>query len=135
MLRTGNKSSGFTLIEVMVTTAVLSLSLVLIYQAFFISLDSFSYCADYLDVVSWADEKLWQAQNSLTHNGTLDPTAAHGEFINKNKKFEWVLSNELLDETGRLYQLNLDLLWRQGKRNIKFSRTAYAIYEKNETEQ
>ena len=72
------KKKGFTLIEVMVTTAVLSLSMVLIYQAFFISLDSFNYCADYLDVVSWADEKLWQAQDSVTHNGTLNPIGAYG---------------------------------------------------------
>jgi hypothetical protein len=116
----------------MVATAVLSFSVVMIYQAFFTLLDSFSYCVDYLDVVCWADEKLWTAQDSLTHNGSLSPIETRGEFININKKFEWVLSQELLDDTGPLYKVNLDLLWRQGKREIRLSRTAYAIYEKSE---
>jgi prepilin-type N-terminal cleavage/methylation domain-containing protein len=135
MLRIGNRAAGFTLIEVMVATAVLSFSIVLIYQAFFISLDSFNYCLDYLDVVSWADELLWQTQESLTHYLDSGLAQTQGEFIKNDKKFAWVLSQEILDEAGPLYKINLDLLWRRGKKEMKLSRTAYAVYESNETEQ
>jgi hypothetical protein len=116
----------------MVATAVLSFSIVLIYQAFFILLDSFNYCADFLDEVSWADEKIWAAQDSLTHSSSLAQIDTQGEFVDKNRKFGWTLSSEILDETTPLHKVNLDLFWRRGKREIRLSRTAYAIYEKNE---
>ena len=67
ILTTGNKRnsrSGFTLIEVMVAVAVLSFGLVMVYQAFFVVLDSFNYSADYLEIAGWMDEKIWQAQRS-----------------------------------------------------------------------
>ena len=50
--------TGFTLVEVLVTTAVLSLGIVLIYRAFFTLLDSFGYYSNYLRVIAFADEKL-----------------------------------------------------------------------------
>jgi prepilin-type N-terminal cleavage/methylation domain-containing protein len=127
-----NAQQGFSLVEVMVATAVLAFSVVMIYQAFFISLDSFNYCSDYLDVVSWADDKIWTAQDSLSRSGALSQIETQGEFVNNNKKFIWVLSQELLGDQVSLYKINLDLLWRRGKREIKLSRSAYAIYEKKE---
>lgn len=126
MLRTGNK--GFTLIEIMVTVAILSLGMVLIYEAFFIVLDSFNYCSDYLNVASWIDEKIWQAQDSLTRRGSFDADTI-GEFINRNKVFKWSLSHNPIDEAEGLHRIDLVLSWQEGKRTIRLSRSAYAIYE------
>ena len=125
-------SSGFTLMEIMVATVVLSLGIVLIYQAFFVSLDSFNYCSDYLKVVSWADEKIWQAQDSLSHFGAASEIEARGSLVTRNKSFDWDLSYSLIGSPPDLYKIDLLLSGSTGKRRLRLSRTAYAIYEEEE---
>jgi len=129
-LRIGNR--GFTLMEVMTATAILSLGTVFIYEAFFISLDSFNYCSNYLNVASWGDEKVWQAQDNLTRLGPQAQIEDSGVFSNRNKNFSWRLSHDLIDEAGGLYKIDLTLSWKEGPRNVKLSRAAYAKYEKKE---
>ncbi len=127
----GNKKEGFTLIEVMIATMVLSITALLVYEAFFISLDTFNYCRDYLDVISLADEKIWQAQDDLSRFGMLTNIAGKGEFVSRNKKFIWNLSNGLVDEAviQKLYKIDFSLSWREGNRSVKIARTAFAVHE------
>ena len=129
MSKTGNRKQGFTLIEVMVATAVLAFSLVLIYQAFFISLDSYNYCSNFLDVVSWADEKIWQSQDSIGRLGSI-AGQAEGSFESKSRKFDWRIDEDIAGQNTTLHKINLVLSWKEGKRDMQLSRTAYAIYEK-----
>lgn len=126
-LRIGNK--GFTLIEVMVAVAVLSLGIVLIFESFFISLDAFNYYFDYLNVASWVNEKVWQAQDNISRFAGLADMKTSGSFVIRNKKFTWNLSYGLTDGREKLYRIDLALAGQQGKRPIRLSRTAYAIYE------
>lgn len=134
--RIGNK--GFTLIEVMVATAVLSLGAVLISESFFISLDSFDYYANYLTLASWADEKLWGAQDQLSRFGNAAQIQPGGRIVNRNKDIGWSLSSSVVDEAKglpsglSLYRINLDLSWQEGHRKARLSRSAYALYEKKE---
>jgi len=127
----GNNKKAFTLIEVMIATAVLSLTTLLIYEAFFISLDTFNYCYNYLNVFSLADEKIWQAQDDISRFGTLTNIAENGEFVDRNKNFVWNLSNSPIADAQnqKLYKIDLILSWQEGKRPVKISRTAFAIYE------
>jgi len=127
ILRIGNKR-GFTLIEVMVAVAVLSFGLVMVYQAFFIVLDSFNYSADYLEVSPWMDEKIWLAQDSIMRGGSENNTG-QGEFILRNKKFNWSLSSRALDPISNLSEVNLEVTWKEGRRSVLASRSFYAKYE------
>lgn len=120
-------SPAFTLVEVMVATAILSLGIVLIYQAFFISIDSFNYCFNYLNVASWADEKIWQVQNNLSHSKVEDIIETGGRFRKRNKDFNWDLSYYLIDVD--LYRIDLDIFWQQGRRKAMLYRNAYAVYD------
>ena len=116
MLKIGN-NCAFTLVEVMVASAVLSLGIVMVYEAFFISLDSFSYCNNFLNVASLADEKIWQAQDNLSRLGNLAQIESGGKFINRNKDFEWNLSYAPVDEASGLhtYRIDLSLSWQEGR--------------------
>ena len=135
MLRIGSK--GFSLIEVMVATATLSLGTVLIYEAFFISLDSFNYYSNYLSVIPWMDEKIWQAQDdlskfgALTQIGTTDEPRTfdkvRGEFQKAGKAFRWNLNYSPIDDG--LYRIDLNLYWQEGQRKVRLLRSAYAKYE------
>lgn len=113
--------------EVMVATCVLSLGTVLIYESFFITLDSFNYYSNYLDVASWMDEKIWQVQDNLSHLGSSGEVETTGEFANRNKNFRWNLSYNLISQN--LYQIDLTLSWEEGQRKIKLLRSTYAMYE------
>ena len=126
MLRIGN--NGFTLIEVTVAVAILALGIVLVYQGLFCSLDAFNYYSDYLNVAPWADEKIWQAKDSLSHSGALSMQTS-GEHIYKNRTFLWAISYVSLDDPG-LFEIDLNVSWSRGKRQLKVSRTAYALYAK-----
>jgi prepilin-type N-terminal cleavage/methylation domain-containing protein len=128
-----NKS--FTLIEVMIATSVLAIGSILIYEALFIALDSYNYCDNYLRVVQLMNEKMWQAQENLAEQSNLGDIQAHGEFIEKNKLYNWDLSYSLVDEAKGKYKLSridLTLSWQEGRRLVNLSRNAYALFRQKQ---
>jgi prepilin-type N-terminal cleavage/methylation domain-containing protein len=132
MLRTGNKpAGGFTLVEIMVTVAVLSLGLVCVYQSLFICLDTYKYCNNYLNVLPQANEKIWLAQNALKTSGPDAQVETEGNFTNGGKVIDWWLSYLLVDESEYLYQITMDVKWKEANRSAWLSRTAYARYDQN----
>ena len=123
---------GFTLLEVMVSTAILSLGVIFIFEAFFACLNSYNYYATYLKFAPWMDEKLWQTQEALTHAGSAAKVATSGEFTQDNQKYRWDVSYRLLDRVTSLYQIDLTLSYPSGRRKQRLSRAAYAEYSKTE---
>lgn len=115
----------------MVTTAVLSFGIVLVYQAFFISLDAFDYCRNYLRVASWADEKLWEVRDDFRRDGPSANPATSGEFTKGKKNFRWHIFCSLMD-APRLFKINLILAWKEGGRTAKLYRDTYALYRPEE---
>jgi len=111
----------------MVTVAILSLAVVLIYETFFISLDLMNYSYDYLKTVSWVDNKMWQAQNELSRFNALAETETSGAVTFDNKNFNWKLSYASAGAPG-LYRIDSTLSWREGRKDAGMSRTAYAMY-------
>jgi prepilin-type N-terminal cleavage/methylation domain-containing protein len=129
--RTGS-NRGFSLIEVMVAVSVLALGSVLIYQSFFMTLNAFNYCRDYLAVTPWIDEKIWQVQDSLMRLGDAVQLDPEGGFAYRNKDFKWNLSYRLIDSSQHLYKIDLALYWQEGQRKAQLIRSTYEIYEKKE---
>jgi len=127
ILKTGN-SRGFTFLEVMVATAVLALGTVLIYEAFFISLDAYNYYVDYLNVSNWADDKIWQAQAKLRQAEPFNPQE-YGEFKDNDRIYSWNLNYGLLDEQTGLYAIDLYLSWKAGKKEFIVVRNTYDILQ------
>ncbi|MBI5150059.1 MAG: prepilin-type N-terminal cleavage/methylation domain-containing protein [Candidatus Omnitrophica bacterium] len=123
---TGNRRS-FTLIEVMVATVILAVSTVWISQSFFMALNSYNYCARYLGVVAWANDKIWEAQDNLRQSGPLAVMGDSGEFTQEKKNVAWSLAYAPVGENN-LYKIDLELSWKEGPRNSKLQRSAYAVY-------
>ncbi|MBI5416015.1 MAG: prepilin-type N-terminal cleavage/methylation domain-containing protein [Candidatus Omnitrophica bacterium] len=123
---TGNRR-GFTLVEVMVATVILALGTVWISQSFFIVLNSYNYCARYLGVVAWANEKMWESQDNLRRFGPSAVMGSSGEFTQEKKNVAWFLSYTPVGEND-LYKIDLELSWKEGPRNSKLQRSAYAVY-------
>lgn len=131
MSRIGN-NCAFTLVEVMVATAVLALGVTLIYQGFFISLDSLGYCQDYLRIAPLADEKIWQAQDALRRLGPSAELDAGGSFADGRRSFGWNLSYNSLGGPSGLCEISLSVLWQNGQKKSRLVRGAYALHVEQE---
>jgi hypothetical protein len=127
MLKTGNKS--FTLVEIMAAVCILTLSAVMLYECFFITLDSYSYYSDYLQVNSWMKQKIWDTQDILVHSQGSPQIESNGVLKAGNKNFTWELSVNLLDQKQGLYGIYISLKLPGGKRKLNLSRTAYALHQ------
>jgi prepilin-type N-terminal cleavage/methylation domain-containing protein len=118
---------GFTLIEIMVAVAILAFGIVAIYEAFFISLDSYGFYANYLNSREWMNERIWEISDDLIRAEMLIPGQTAGRIASNNKDINWTVSIKPMDAQENLYSLDINLNWQQGNRKIKFSRVAYAL--------
>jgi len=119
---------GFTLLEVMIAVSVLALGAAIVYQSFFAALDTFDYYSTLLKITPWMDEMIWQAQDDLARLGSGAPIFGKGQLKVNNKMIDWGLGHRALDDTGSLYQLDLVANWTQGARQVRLTRSAYALY-------
>lgn len=121
------KSKGFTLVELMVTVAVLAFGIVSIYEALFVSVDVFGYYTNYLETQDWMSEKIVQVQDQLTEARIFEADKDAGRFVRGNKTFDWTMMVNPVDEEEGLYKIDLTLSWKQGSKDIHISRSAYLL--------
>ena len=121
------RKKGFTLIELMMTTAILSFGIVAIYEALFVSIDTYGYYTRYLDTQTWVNERIWEIQSELMAARTLTEGQTSGQVLRGNKHFDWTMAVKQIDTDQQLYQVDLTLSWQEGDRKIRTVRTAYLI--------
>lgn len=130
MSSTGNKSNkGFTLIEVLVTTAVLSFGIVSVFQALFIIMSAFGYVSSYLNVIPALDEKMWEVSDAIRRLGPQAPVAKQGIFEFSGRKYEWKAAVLTADKEAELYRIDLAAEWKEGRRENEIIRSQYVFHE------
>lgn len=129
MSRTGNDASGFTLLELLVTVAIVALGMVLIYEALFMSLDTLALASERFQAVEWSNDKMWEAQDRLNQYGFLTQEADGGEILVNQKALHWTSRVRPLTET--LYQVDLRMTWKTGSRDMVFRRASWHIAKMN----
>ncbi|MDD4940282.1 MAG: prepilin-type N-terminal cleavage/methylation domain-containing protein [Candidatus Omnitrophica bacterium] len=127
-----NRNKGFTLIEVLVTTAVLAFGIVSVFQALFMIMGAFGYISHYLAVIPSVDEKVWQAQDAVMRLGPKAGLAPQGVFDIGAKQYDWALSARLADPAAGLYRIDLVTQWRDGRKSHQLVRSAQVIYESDD---
>lgn len=120
------KNTGFSFVELMVTVAVLSFGIVIVFQAFIVSLNTFSYYVTHLQAQSWAHEKIWEISDKLIQKDSLDSSETSGNFIIGSKKIAWDIDIVPIDEKGEFFSLSLILSWQEGNRRVEVQRATYA---------
>jgi len=126
ILKIGNKGS-FTLIEILSAIVVLTVGFVFVYESFFVCLDLFHYYVDYLNLGLLLEEKLWEIKAVLFNNPASFVLDKDGEFMVDNKVFNWELNYELIDKQTGLYQIDLKLEGKEGRRKFKILRTDFVF--------
>lgn len=124
--RVGWKPS-FSLIEAMLAVIILSVGMIVIYEAFFSSLNAFTYSSRRLNVLSWMNEKIWQTQDELVQTGELKTGKSIGSFVDKNRNFDWKMSTSSIGQNRDSYlcKLVLTVFWKEPHKKVSLSQVAY----------
>jgi len=120
---------GFTLIEVMLAVAILSLGTVFISQSNMMSLEVYSRYTRRLAVQAWAGEKVWETKQAILESPLPETGVTTGTFSEQNQNYHWQLEvgAAYLDE---IYSIRLDVSWRQARGDAKLSRFAFVQKQK-----
>ena len=121
------KNKGFTLVEVIMTGAILAFGIVSIYEALFVSVDTHSYYVHFLSTQDWISEKIWEVQSKLINSGVIDEERTSGQIVRNHKTYDWHMVVSSMDETQGLYQVSVTLSWREGKKIVKTTRETYLM--------
>ncbi|MBN3039798.1 MAG: prepilin-type N-terminal cleavage/methylation domain-containing protein [Candidatus Omnitrophica bacterium] len=121
---------ALSLVEVLVAAAVLSLGVILVSQGMLVALEGFNYAVDYLNVLLWMDWKFWDLHDKLMNYRTLGVEDNQGAFSLNNRNFNWDLNFNLIEGTkeASLYEMTLNVYWKEGMRPAKATRTADVLY-------
>ena len=133
MLKTGNEKSslGFTLIEVMVTAAVLALGTGFIFQSNLMNMNVYGRYVNRLSIQNWADQKIWEAKEAILENDFPDAGKSSGNVEGKVKTYHWELetsesaSNDIA--SNRLYEINLNVSWPEGGQTSRLVRSSFFL--------
>ncbi len=120
---------GFTLIEVMVATAVLAFGSVLIYQSLFMVLNAYDSYARYVVVEPWMHEKIFEIQESIRRTGSPS-TSGSGDITLRTQRFLWRASVEPAAGLDGLFRVDLEVSSTGRQRMTTFTRSAYALADK-----
>ena len=121
------KNKGFTLVEVIMTGAILAFGIVSIYEALFVSMDVYGYYTHYLNTQDWISEKIWEVQSELTNLGTITAEQTSGKIVRDHKSYDWLMAVVSLDETQGLYRVKVTLSWREGSKTVSTTRETYLL--------
>ncbi len=113
MSRTGNRD-GFSLLEVLVATVILSVGVVFLFPSFFMATDALGIVNDQLVVQPWAENKLWEDTQALAQARPAVAGLDAGEVQLEKKTYIWERSSEEV-EPG-LFALTLVVRWVAGGR-------------------
>ena len=133
MLKTGNEraSSGFTLIEVMVTAAVLALGTVFIFESNLMNMNVYGRYVNRLAIQNWADQKIWQAKEALLADDFATAGKTSGDMEGKVKTYHWELetsenaSNVI--GTNSLYEIKLNISWPENGQAVQVTRNSFVL--------
>ena len=120
---------GFTFIELMVTLAVLSFGIVMVYKAFFASLDQINYLNHRLYATIFLDNQLTEMQRAYKSSKTVPMNFASTESVEigyKTIDFKPTKVMTPVEDIPFLFQVDLSVSWTEkGDRTITLSRSAY----------
>ncbi|MFA6358167.1 MAG: prepilin-type N-terminal cleavage/methylation domain-containing protein [Candidatus Omnitrophota bacterium] len=125
MLLTGNKRTlrasralrGFTLIEIMISIAILSTGLILVLQGFTYTLNVLRISQDNLETSLLAEEKIAETEIDIKQNKSAFLQDASGDLQSNNIEFKWQVKLTPDREYEDLYEAVTTVLWKEGRRN------------------
>ncbi|MFH1360028.1 MAG: prepilin-type N-terminal cleavage/methylation domain-containing protein [Candidatus Omnitrophota bacterium] len=124
-----NNQCGVTFVEVMVTMAILSFGLVLLYKAFFVSLDAMNHLTHRLYALALIDNRIAFMQKVFEEKGDIplqmQQPVDRVLFDQRPVDFRTQTDVRSVENLNNVYQLDIALFWQERGRDIRISRTTY----------
>ena len=116
MMSATGKNSGFTLVEIMVSVAILSLGLIVILQGFAGSLNILRVCRNNLEASLFAEEKMAELEINIkqSKNAFINDLSGATQVGNLGLQWQIVASPDL--EYKDLNKILATISWKEGKR-------------------
>lgn len=127
MIDKHKNKKGFTLVEVMMTVAILAFGIVAVYEALFVSMDTYGYYTHYLGTQDWIGEKIWEVQSDLINAGVLTEEQTSGQIVRDHKTYEWIMAITTINERQGLYKVKVTLSWFEGNKKVNTTRATYLL--------
>lgn len=121
---------GFTLVEVMVAASVLAFGMVLVLQAFFTVINAFGRYSNELNVMTAAEERLWEAQDEIARTGIAEVSQAPATLTVNGKSYR--VEVNIARRRENLFEVDVFVRWQERNRQAFVRRTGYAYGETNE---
>ena len=121
--------SGFTFIEIMVTIAILSTGIVMIYKSFLVSMDQQSYLLHRLYANNLLDSEITQLERIFREKGKLalkdDERMKNVVIHNKDIPFTVKTFFQEIPGLEDLLQMDIGILWLERGKTVRLSRSVY----------
>jgi prepilin-type N-terminal cleavage/methylation domain-containing protein len=116
ILPIGNKR-GFTLIEIMMSVAILSVGLIMVLQGFSYAFNILRISRDNLETSLLAQEKMAEMEIKVKQKKDEFFKDANGELQSNNIEFKWQIRLTPDREYEDLYEAITTVSWKEGRRD------------------
>lgn len=112
-----NKTEAFTLIEVLIASAILATAIVFIFRSFNVMTTAVKFSQNISLACFLIEDKLWEIEAKEKDKLEIQETAS-GEELIQGQKFKWEYKLEDIESTGsvKLRQLDFKVLWPENAR-------------------
>ena len=130
-----NRQSAFTLVEVILSVAIVTAGLVFVLQAMGKQINIVSLSDDKIETALFLKEKTGETMRDLLKKEKISPFSQAGEAVKNGRTYKWVLNvNKNVDYEG-LYDINLKCSWSKfgkGRESVLETRLYKAEKESEE---
>jgi len=116
MISATGKNNGFTLIEIMVSIAILSIGLIVILQGFTSSLNTLGVCRNNLEASLFAEERMADLEIDIKQNKYVFTRELSGSEQKGNLGFQWRIAMTPEIQQEELNRVLTTVSWQEGKR-------------------
>lgn len=104
---------GFTLIEVLICTAILSVSLILVYKPMLGALDAFRYGDEREEADRLLERQIFEFREKVPKfRGSVSPSETR-TLLGRDKPFEYRRVAKPLTSDGELYRIECQISWKR----------------------
>lgn len=126
LFRSRSNDAGYTLLEVLVTTIILSIGLAVIFPSLFKTANHLHHLQARKDAHVVLEKVLYEAEQHLNEYSQLEAWPNEGIRPIRGVEYSYSINISTLNKNSGLYELNADVAW-QGPHHGKIKKSIYLL--------